>query len=143
MSFHVSPRAPFGSLLKQPGASKKRKAKSTRSARDLDDAHLAAVRRCPCLSCDNDPAGEAAHVRMSAPGKPVTGIGVKPHDRYTLPLCSTCHTRSPEAQHNVGEVAFWSDLGIDPLVICERLYAVSPDVPKMREVIFAARENRK
>lgn len=80
---------------------------------------------------------------MSAPGKPVTGIGIKPDDKYTLPLCSDCHTRQPHAQHNVGEVKFWADLGLDPLVICERLYTASPDISRMRDVIFKAREVRR
>ena len=139
--FCLAPRAPYSSLLKQPKESKKRK--PVKSARDRDDKHLAAVRRCPCIACDTDPARVAAHVRMSAPGKPVTGIGVKPDDRYTLPLCDDCHTRQPDAQHNVGEVKFWAALGLDPLAICAKLYAASPDVPKMRDFIFAAREGRK
>ena len=140
MSFHVSPRAPYGSLLKQFGEPKKRK--PVKVARDRDDKHLAAVRKCPCLSCDQDPAGEAAHVRMSAPGKTITGIGIKPDDKYSLPLCHGCHVANPTAQHNVGEIPFWGALGLDPLVICERLYAVSPDIEAMRDVIFKARETR-
>ncbi len=136
MSFNISPRAAYGSLLKSERPAKH---KPHRPARDKDDKHLAAVRQCMCLSCGKDPAGVAAHVRMSAPGKPITGIGIKPDDKYTLPLCPTCHTDSPEAQHEVGEVHFYRKLGIDALVVCARLYAVSPDVEAMRAVIQAAR----
>jgi hypothetical protein len=105
--------------------------------------YLTEIRRLPCISCDQDPAREAAHVRYSAPGKPNAGMGAKPADRYTLPLCSHCHTRGPHSQHRVGEDAFWSDLGLDPLEVCEQLNAAFPDLQKMRAVIFAARERRR
>ncbi len=135
MSFNISPRAAYGSLLKSERPTKHK----ARPARDENPRHLAAVRQCMCLSCGKDPAGVAAHVRMSAPGKPNPGVGMKPDDKYSLPLCPTCHTDSPQAQHEVGEIKFWAALGIEPLVVCSRLYAVSPDVEKMRAVIQAAR----
>ena len=137
--FCLSP-APVGSLLKS--TEPKRNRKPAKSARNTDDKHLAAVRRLPCLSCDNDPARVAAHVRMSAPGKPNAGVGCKPGDEWSLPLCDDCHTRRPDAQHNVGEPDFWARLGLDPLKICADLAAVSPDVPKMRNVIHRAKEAR-
>lgn len=136
MSFNVSPRAPYGSLLKSERPAKH---KPHRPARDKDDKHLAAVRQCMCLSCGSERDIEAAHVRMSTPGRPNPGIGIKPDDKHSLPLCAGCHRTRPDAQHEVGEIKFWGALGIDPLVICERLYAVSPDVAKMREVIREAR----
>jgi hypothetical protein len=148
--FNIQPRAPYGSLLKgaKPEPSRKAKPakakhKPARSAREHDNKHLAAVRLCPCVSCDNDPAREAAHVSMSRAGKPIKGVGNKADDRWTLPLCHGCHVGNVDAQHNVGEAKFWSGLGIDPLALCAELHAVSPDVPKMRAVIFKARENRR
>lgn len=152
MSHRISPIAAFGSLLKGSTVPRERvgkpakiakRAKPAKPSRDLDPKYLAAVRRCPCLSCDNDPAGEAAHVRMTRAGKEIAGTGSKPADRWSLPLCRACHTGAPSAQHRVGEVAFWSALGLDPLAIAARLYAVSPDVPAMRNVIFKEREGRK
>jgi len=147
----ISPIAPFGSLLK--GASREpvtkparpNAARSAKAAkgRDLDPKHLAAVRRCPCLSCDSDPAGEAAHVRMTRAGKPIAGTGAKPADRWSLPLCPKCHTKDKAAQHRVGEPAFWSALGLDPLKIAADLYSVSPDIEAMRAVTLKAREGRK
>lgn len=135
MSFNISPRAPYGSLLKSERPAKHNK----RPARDTNDKHLEAVRQCQCISCDRTNRIEAAHVRMSRPGKPNPGVGMKPDDKYTLPLCDVCHRTGPNAQHEVGEIKFWAALNIDPLVICERLYAVSPDVEKMRAVISQAR----
>src|SRR5581483_4605198 len=110
--------------------------------RNTDDMHLAAVRRLPCISCDVDPAGVAAHVRKSAPGKPITGIGIKPDDKWTVPLCDDCHTRRPDAQHNIGEPVFWARLGLDPFKLAADLAAVSPDIAKKRDVVHRAKEAR-
>lgn len=136
MSAYVSPRAPYGSLLKSERPAKH---KPHRPARDENAKHLTAVRQCQCVSCGSERSIEAAHVRMSVAGRPNPGIGRKPDDKYTLPLCAGCHRTSPTAQHEVGEIKFWAALSIEPLVLCERLYAVSPDVSKMREVIAEAR----
>ncbi len=133
----ISPIAKPGSLLKGGGTPKGRPA--AQGALDRDSKHLALVRRCPCLSCDVDPAGVAAHVRMTRVGKPITGAGIKPGDHWTLPLCQMCHTD----QHKVGEVEFWRALDIDALVACQRLYAASPDIEAMRAVVFNEREGRK
>ncbi|MDQ2079523.1 hypothetical protein RA307_04955 [Xanthobacteraceae bacterium Astr-EGSB] len=141
----ISPIAPPGSLLKvaprEHATKPARRPKSTKG-RDLDAKHLALVRRCPCLSCDADPAGEAAHVRMSGPDKPMPGAGAKPSDRFALPICPACHTRGARAQHRVGEARFWRGLGLDPLLICAELYAASPDIEAMRAVVFKHREGR-
>ena len=41
-------------------------------------------------------------------------------------------------QHHVGELQFWHDVGIDPLNVCERLYAKRGDLAAMRAAIFKA-----
>lgn len=141
MTSRVSPIAAPGSLFKVPRESRPRKPK--KEARERNANYLARVRRCPCLACDNDPARVAAHLRLSGDGKPMPGTGAKPDDKWTLPLCSTCHTAGPEAQHEVGEVRFWDALGLDPKAIALRLYMAAPNIDAMRAVIFEAREGRK
>jgi hypothetical protein len=148
----ISPIAAPGSLLKGEHTPKRsiksrpapvtkapRRQVKSRPKREHDAAHLAAVRRCACLSCDTDPAGEAAHVRMTVTGKPIAGMGNKPDDRHTVPLCHACHMR----QHAEGEAPFWAALGLNPILAAARLHAASPDVPAMRTAIFAERERRK
>lgn len=128
----VSPVARPGSLLKPDLRPSKQKLKATvRSPRERDEAHIAAIRLLPCLKCSTVPCGEAAHVRMSsgAHGKK-SGIGAKPDDCWTLPLCHRCHM----AQHTGGEEKFWFDLGINPILLCVKLYAVSPDAEKMSAI---------
>ena len=109
MSGRISPAAAPGSLLKGERPARKRKEK-----RERKPDHLALVRRLPCLACDTDPAGEAAHLRISTPGKPITGTGIKPADHRALPLCHTCHME----QHDVAERSFWRALALTPAALC-------------------------
>jgi hypothetical protein len=62
-------------------------------------------------------------------------MGAKPHDKWALPLCRDCHRE----QHRIGERAFWSIVGINPLLLAERLYAARGDLARMRDIVFAAR----
>jgi len=134
--------APVGSLLKGERSAKpkpgKRQAPAFNAAK-----HLRAVRCLPCISCDADPAGVAAHLRMASEGKPEAGMGRKPDDTWVTPICAWCHTDGAGAQHRGSEREWWGYLGIDPLWLCAALVAVSPDVERMRNVVFRAREMRK
>jgi len=65
-----------------------------------------------------------------------TGVGVKPADRYTVPLCTACHAR----QHRIGELSFWSALRIDPVNVALRLWTVSADVKAGERTVFRARQ---
>jgi len=113
-----------------------------RQPRVHDTAHLQFVRRLPCVAtyvrsgaqvfgCD------AAHVRFGDParGKRHTGMAEKPDDKWTVPLTRAAHTE----QHGQSERAFWEGLGIDPIALCEALYAVSGDEPAALQIIRGAR----
>jgi len=105
-------------------AERRQRGKADRG-RVRDNGHLAFVRRLPCAACQHPGPCDPAHLRLAdaARGKSYTGKGVKPDDRWTTPLCRPCHER----QHGGSEAAFWSALGIDPISLCEALYAVSGD----------------
>lgn len=128
----VSAIAKPGSLLKPDLRPAKPRLKETsRQPRERDDAHLAAIRQLPCLKCAAVPCGEAAHVRMpsGAHGKK-SGMGEKPSDQWALPLCHRDHME----QHRIGEAKFWHELGINPVLLCVRLNAESPDIDKMAAI---------
>lgn len=130
------PPSPPGSLLKGANAPRR---KDKHEPRERDEEHLELVRLCSCVGCGRRPAGEAMHIRLTRFGKPITGMGLKPSDRYTLPGCHECHMTS----HREGEVTYYEQLGIDPLKTADDLYAASPDGDKMEAVIinsFATRE---
>jgi hypothetical protein len=64
------------------------------------------------------------------------GVGRKPGDRYTVPLCSACHAK----QHRVGKLTFWWTLRIDPLNVALRRWTVSADVEAGECTVFRARQ---
>jgi len=65
-----------------------------------DSKHLQAIRQLPCLYMGGECAGDtqACHIRYLTDG----GMGLKPSDCYTIPMCQKCHSE----QHQMGEVSF-------------------------------------
>lgn len=132
----VTAVSPPGSLLKRHPVQPRGGVKEA-AGRDL--SYLAQVRQLPCLCCGMEPAGEAAHVRMaSAAFGKSSGLQKKPEDKWALPLCGADHRVSRYAQHNRSELAFWIDLGINPLIVCTNLYAQRGDLVAMRAVVMVA-----
>ena len=60
---------------------------------------------------------EAAHVRTETDG----GMGMKPSDSFTIPLCRYAHSE----QHRMGEPAFEKEYGIQMLPMAVRLWEIS------------------
>jgi hypothetical protein len=94
--------------------------------------HLAFVRQLPCVACGKAAPSDAAHVRTGTDG----GLGMKPGDRYAVPLCTTCHAK----QHRIGELIFWSALRIDPPNVATRLWTISADIKAGERTVFRARQ---
>jgi hypothetical protein len=137
----LPPSSP-GALFKRATAPLQRR--KLREVTERDAVYLGLVRSCPCLKCGMDPCGEASHCRLqsAAHGKR-GGIGKKPADKWVLPLCAACHRQDNDALHQVGEALFWHILGLDPLLVAERLYAARGDTVAMRAVVFAAIGSRR
>jgi len=93
---------------------------------------LAFIRQLSCVACGKAAPSEAAHVRSETDG----GAGLKPSDRYSVPLCNSCHS----LQHEFGELTFWSVLRIDPLDVAFRLWTVSGDLKAGERIAFRARQ---
>lgn len=53
-----------------------------------DAKRLAAIRKLPCVRCGQRPS-QVAHSNFGEHGK---GKGIKADDRYTIPLCHSCHS---------------------------------------------------
>lgn len=62
-----------------------------------DNKRLDAIRSLPCCQCGASPRSQAAHSNFGIHGK---GMAVKADDRYTIPLCVTCHQKLD--QYNMG-----------------------------------------
>jgi len=141
MASQIDNRAPPGTLFKQPGAYKPKGRNVFKTRREEVPTHLAAIRKCPCVACGEDLNIEAAHVRMAsaAHNKRSTGMQEKPDDKWVLPLCKGCH----HDQHSWGELTFWHKHQISPFLICELLFAASPNIRAMRELINAPATRRR
>lgn len=98
-----------------------------------DETHLDFIRSLACVSCGDDTATEAAHLRSGnlKYGKRETGMGEKPSDKWALPLCSLCHRE----QHNGDEGLFWAVRGINPWVLAMTLHDISGDHEMAAEVL--------
>lgn len=103
--------------------------------------HLAFVRSLPCVVCGSRDNVHAAHVRYGDPryGKRPTGMGEKPSDAFTVPLCARDHLDGPDAQHRSNERKWWLGRGIDPLEVAVRLFAVSGDQEAGEQIVRQAR----
>ncbi len=102
-------------------------------------AHLQFIRQLPCCICHDNTSTEAAHIRYAEPraAKPQTGMGIKPDDAFTIPLCSEHHHN----QHTRGERTWWTMQGIDPIYIALALARVTGDVPAGEQIIANSRRS--
>jgi len=128
----IAAACPPGSLLKRVQVQPRTRQEV--AGRDLP--YLALVRQLPCLKCGMEPS-EAAHIRFaSAAFGKASGLGRKPDDRHSVRLCAGCRRLDRDAQHTRGEREFWDSIGINPLMVAQRLYAARGDLVAMRAVIF-------
>lgn len=136
MSFRIATAAP----IFKKGQRKRRvipTANGQRKPRERDAKHMACVACLPCVVCFSRPV-HVAHVRMAdlERGKPMTGKGEKPSDRWTVPLCPYHHVDGPDAQHKSGEREWWERQGIDAIALCELLYAATGDLEAMEQIVL-------
>ncbi len=82
--------------------------------------HLAWIRSLPCTvrGCSSGEGSEAAHVRINTRG----GMGLKPPDRWTVPLCHGHH----HEQHQIGHRAFDEKHAVDLRAVAAELATLSP-----------------
>jgi hypothetical protein len=88
--------------------------------------HLQFVRGFQC-SVENERCGgtiQAAHVRIGGNA----GMGIKPGDDRTIPLCGIHHAE----QHAIGETSFEARYGISMAEIAAKIWAKSKPADRYR-----------
>lgn len=105
--------------------------------RNRNEAHLHFIRQLPCCICLDNTATEACHIRFADAriAKPITGIGIKPDDKYVVPMCGRHHRE----QHAGDERAFWHDHGLDPVLLSLELFSISGNVEQAESIIRKVR----
>ncbi|MGU3495893.1 hypothetical protein ACLBXM_17775 [Xanthobacteraceae bacterium A53D] len=119
---------PLSNFKPAPAARERKTRKApAKRGRQHDRAHLALIRRLPCIVSGETRNVVAAHIRFSSDRfkKTNPGNSAKPHDCWTVPLAERLHTEETGAQHRAGEEAWWSAQGINPLRAAQRLYDLS------------------
>lgn len=105
-------------------------------ARQKDDKHCEFIRSLPCLCCMDNTMTECCHVRYpdAKAAKPLTGIGIRPDDCFTVPLCNRHHRE----QHDYGnERLWWVARHIEPIFVGLALYRVSGDYEAGTKIVEA------
>lgn len=94
-----------------------------RQPKTSDEAHLDFIRSLPCVSCGDNTATEAAHLRSGnlTYGKESTGGAQKPSDKWTNPLCGRCHRE----QHEGNEWQWWKAKRINPFTLAMTLHDIT------------------
>lgn len=75
------------------------------------------IRSLPCAVCGSSPS-EAAHTGSDG------GMRQKSSDYSCIPLCSDCHTQSPQAYHRIGRAEFEFAHNLDIAELVRRLHAI-------------------
>lgn len=101
-------------------------------------SYLQWVRGHNCVCAETDPTGcegkiQAAHVRRGTDG----GIGMKPSDCYSLPLCSSHHGE----QHRIGEQSFEKKYRFSMRQVADRLWKRWTTTTEAGRKFMAARES--
>ena len=93
-----------------------------------DRKHLAWIRALPCLVCGRTPC-DPHHIRYGSN----SGVGTKPGDDFTIPLCHTHHREL----HDKGELRYLYDYGgyEKARTLAKKLYEVTGDTERALELI--------
>ena len=100
-----------------------------RRPRERARSHLKWIATLPCAICLAEGRSQAAHIRLAsaAHGKRAVGLGEKPDDCWTVPLCVEHHLTGMEAQHRMVEADFWRQHRRDPFSLALALWRFSGD----------------
>jgi hypothetical protein len=68
---------------------------------------------------------QACHIRKGLPNHLKGGMGMKPPDRVTIPMCHEHHSLN----HAKGDISFWGDMD-KPIELANALYVMTGDREK-------------
>jgi len=112
----------------------------------MSEAHLALVRKLPCVVCGKPAPSDAHHLLRAVDEnglRIVKSANQTQADKWAIPLCHwDCHEMSPTSLHNspMDEEEWLMARGIDGRAIAKALWTASPDFEAMHRIVFRARQ---
>lgn len=135
----------FGNF--KPTVSERAKEKATRQSaaqkRDGNDpAHLAIIRKCPCVGCLTTFGKIDPHHLIAGLAAKERAVGRRATDRWAVPVCRECHEIAQKA-FGAKEMDLFQSWGIPNVYdFAAALYAAPRDVRVYTGIILANRQVR-
>jgi len=123
----------FGNFRVRAAKKPHKNAQTYKDRPGMSEAHLALVRKLPCVMTGQVPGGEAHHVKT---GTGERGMGLRSTDKWAVPLSHDAHMELERAGSR-NELAWFAMIGIDPVVLAQDLWAATGDLPKMTRIVIA------
>lgn len=112
----------------------------------MSEAHLALIRKLPCLGCGKAGPSDAHHLLRAEDDsglRIVKSASQTQADKWAIPLCHwDCHEMAPTSLHlsPMDEEEWLMVRGVDGRAVARALWAASPDEDAMHRVLFRARQ---
>ena len=137
MATEIRKQVAYGSLLKPTRGTPREKRTKARDQRPgMSDAHLDLIRSLPCCACGAQPRSEAHHLLQTG----TRGMGLRSPDKYTVPLCTACHT-DLHGNGSRREASWFAQHGIHaPVVLALGLWDCRGNPERMPKVVEAHRD---
>lgn len=138
MSQRISNFSEPGALLKKPLRERLARVKPAAEKRPgMSDAHLKCIRVLNCATCSAFAPSDPHHLKAGVQHE--RGIGRRATDRWTVPLCRSCH----DSVENVGsrrEPEWFAKRGVaDPLGLASALWHATGNPVAMNKIVAAHR----
>jgi hypothetical protein len=106
----------------------KAKTRKVTERKGMSEPHCNAIRSLSCCVCGT----------LKQTGQQDRGGARRSADQWGLPLCWHCHDVI-ERLGSRNEIAWFRSLGIDALVLADRLWRASPNVDAMQRIVLRHR----
>jgi hypothetical protein len=114
----------------------KEKTRKVTERKGMSEPHCDAIRSLSCCVCGKPPRNQIHHLKQT--GQQDRGGARRSADQWGLPLCWLCHD-GIERLGSRNEIAWFRSLGIDALVLADRLWRASPNVEAMERIVLRHR----
>jgi hypothetical protein len=99
----------------------------------MSDEHLKNIRQLPCCVTGRAGPNDPHHLKQT--GAKERGMGITSTDRWAIPISRLAHDEMERAGSR-NELKWFSDRGVDALVLAIALWNARGDLEKMRKIVL-------